>query len=116
MIPVAVLCDDPGLLHQSAQAVVGVDALLGVAVDPPDQLVGLVVGVFAGSGDLAVLDVLLQDQVAPLVVGADGVGVPVVGGAVDLLVQVVVDVIAVVAANARLVGQIAQTVVGVGAG
>ena len=116
MIPVAVLCDDPGLLHQSAQAVVGVDALLGVAVDPPDQLVGLVVGVFAGSGDLAVLDVLLQDQVAPLVVGVDGVGVPVVGGAVDLLVQVVVDVIAVVAANARLVGQIAQTVVGVGAG
>ena len=116
MIPVAVLCDDPGLLHQSAQAVVGVDALLGVAVDTPDHLIGLVVGVRAGSGDLAVLDVLLQDQVAPLVVGAGGVGVPVVGGAVDLLVQVVVDVIAVVAANARLVGQIAQTVVGVGAG
>lgn len=43
-------------------------------------------------------------------------GLPVVGGAVDLLVQVVVDVIAVMAANARLIGQVAETVVGVGAG
>ena len=116
VVAIAVLGDDSGLLHQSAQTVVGVDALLSVAVDTPDHLIGLIVGVRAGSGDLAVLDVLLQDQVAPLVVGAGGVGVPVVGGAVDLLVQVVVDVIAVVAANARLVGQIAQTVVGVGAG
>lgn len=43
-------------------------------------------------------------------------GLPVVGGSVDLLVQVVVDVIAVMATNARLIGQIAQTVVSVGAG
>ena len=112
----AVLSDDPGLLHQSAQTVVGVDALLSVAIDAPDHLIGLVIGVRAGSGDLLVLDVLLQNQVAPLVVGAGGVGLPVVGGAVDLLVQVVVDVIAVMAANARLIGQIAQTVIGVGAG
>lgn len=73
-------------------------------------------GVLARGGDLLVLDVLLQDQVAPLVVGAGGVGVPVVGGAVDLLVEVVIDVIAVMAANARLIGQIAQTVIGAGAG
>ena len=33
VISIAILDDDPGLLHQSAQAVVGVDALLGVAVD-----------------------------------------------------------------------------------
>ena len=112
----AVLSDDPGLLHQSAQTVVGVDALLSVAIDTPDHLIGLVIGVRAGSGDLLVLDVLLQNQVAPLVVGAGGVGLPVVGGAVDLLVQIVVDVIAVMAANARLIGQIAQTVIGVGAG
>ncbi|MGN0050156.1 MAG: hypothetical protein ACI37N_03090, partial [Prevotella sp.] len=69
VVAIAVLGDDPGLLHQSAQTVVGVDALLSVAVDAPDHLIGLVVGVRAGSGDLAVLDVLLQDQVAPLVVG-----------------------------------------------
>ena len=116
VISIAVLGDDPGLLHQSAQIVVGVDALLSVAVDTPDHLIGLVIGVRAGSGDLLVLDVLLQNQVAPLVVGAGSVGLPVVGGAVDLLVQVVVDVIAVMAANARLIGQIAQTVIGVGAG
>lgn len=112
----AVLSDDPGLLHQSAQTVVGVDALLSVAIDAPDHLIGLVIGVRAGSGDLLVLDVLLQNQVAPLVVGAGSVGLPVVGGSVDLLVQVVVDIIAVIAADARLIGQIAQTVIGVGAG
>ena len=48
----AVLSDDPGLLHQSAQTVVGVDALLSVAIDAPDHLIGLVIGVRAGSGDL----------------------------------------------------------------
>lgn len=112
----AVLSDDPGLLHQSAQTVVGVDALLSVAIDAPDHLIGLVIGVRAGSGDLLVLDVLLQNQVAPLVVGAGSVGLPVVGGSVDLLVQVAVDIIAVIAADARLIGQIAQTVIGVGAG
>ena len=116
VIPVAVLGDDPGVFHESAQAVVGVDALLGVAVDAPDHLVGLVVGVLAGSLQLLVLAVLLQDQVAPVVVGAGGVGLPVVGGAVHLLVEVVVDVVAVVAADARLVGQVAQAIVGIGAG
>ena len=116
VVAIAVLGDDPGLLHQSAQTVVGIDALLSVAIDAPDHLIGLVIGVRAGSGDLLVLDVLLQNQVAPLVVGAGSVGLPVVGGAVDLLVQVVVDVIAVMAANARLIGQIAQTVISVGAG
>ena len=116
VIPVAVLGDDPGVFHESAQAVVGVDALLGVAVDAPDHLVGLVVGVLAGSLQLLVLAVLLQDQVAPVVVGAGGVGLPVVGGAVHLLVEVVIDVVAVVAADARLVGQVAQAIVGIGAG
>lgn len=111
VISIAVLGDDPGLLHQSAQTVVGVDALLSVAVDTPDHLIGLVIGVRAGSGDLLVLDVLLQDQVAPLVVGAGSVGLPVVGGAVDLLVQVVVDVIAVMAANARLIGHVAVGII-----
>lgn len=88
MIPVAVLGNDPGLLHQSAQAVVGVNALLAVAVDAPDHLVGFVEGVGPGGGELLVLAVLLQNQVAPLVVGAGRVRLPVVGGAVDLLIQI----------------------------
>ena len=92
------------------------NALLGVAVDAPDHFVGFVVGVLARGSDLLVLDVLLQDQVVPVVVGAGGVGLPVVGGTVDLLVEIVVDVVAVVAAIARLVDQIAQAVVSVGAG
>lgn len=40
-------------------------------------------GVLARGGDLLVLDVLLQDQVAPLVVGVGGDAVPSVGDGHD---------------------------------
>ena len=93
VVAIAVLGDDPGVLHQSAQAVVGVDALLAVAVDAPDHPVGLVVDILPGTGQLLVLAVSLIDQIAPVVVCAHRVGLPAVGGAVHLLVQIVVDVV-----------------------
>lgn len=89
----------------------GVDALLRDAVDALHHLIGLVEGVLADRLGFVVLDVGLQDQVAAVIVGTGRVRLPAVHRAVHFLIEIVVAVIGVVAAVARLIGQVPQGVI-----
>ena len=127
-VPVGVVVEDQLGTHPDAQAVVGVIAVLPVPVGAGHHLVGLVVSV-SGDGDAlrpgggGGANFLLQDQVAPLVVGVAVVGDP--GDGLDVsalrfahhLVQVVVLIGGgLPAVGPGLIHQVAQAVVGVGVG
>ena len=115
VITIAVLCDHPGLLHQSAQSVIEIGAAFGIGVDALDHLIGLVVGVRPNAGDLLVFAVLLLDQVAPLVIGEGGVGLPTVAGLLCDLIQIVEFVVRSDIVGVGLPGEVAQTVILIGA-
>lgn len=65
-----------------------IGAAFGIGVDTLDHLIGLIVGVRPNTGDLLVFAVLLLDQVAPLVIGEGGMGLPTVAGLLRDLIQI----------------------------
>ena len=67
------------------------------------------------AGDLLVFAVLLLDQVAPLVIGEGGVGLPTVAGLLCDLIQIVEFVVRSDIVGVGLPGEVAQTVILIGA-
>lgn len=111
MVAVGILLNRPGVLHQSAQAVVEVFTALTQFIDALDPLVGLIVGVRCGNALFLILSIELLDQIAPLIVGVSRGGLPAILTAGGNLIQIVELVVHRNVVAVALQRQVAQAVI-----